>query len=62
MATGVATEPLERFTDEQVASFWRDGFLVVEEGLIAPARSNGSANATCRCSRESTRPGSGRTR
>ena len=36
MATDVAAEPLERFTDEQVESFWRDGFLIVEEGLIAP--------------------------
>jgi hypothetical protein len=36
VATDVAADPLERFTDEQVASFWRDGFLIVEEGLIAP--------------------------
>lgn len=36
MATDVAADPLERFTDEQVASFWRDGFLIVEDGLIAP--------------------------
>src|SRR5262249_52196208 len=28
-------EPVERFTDEQVASFHRDGFLIVEEGLIS---------------------------
>ena len=28
------TEPIERFTDEQVAAFHRDGFLIVEEGLI----------------------------
>ncbi|HJY32795.1 MAG TPA: phytanoyl-CoA dioxygenase family protein, partial [Actinomycetota bacterium] len=36
MATDVVAEPLERFTDEQVASFWRDGFLIVGQGLIAP--------------------------
>ena len=28
---------LERFTDEQVGSFRRDGFLIVEEGLLSPA-------------------------
>ncbi len=28
---------LERFTDEQVESFRRDGFLIVEEGLLSPA-------------------------
>ena len=33
MATEVAAA-VERFTDEQVESFWRDGFLIVE-GLIA---------------------------
>jgi ectoine hydroxylase-related dioxygenase (phytanoyl-CoA dioxygenase family) len=27
---------LERFTDEQVESFQRDGFLIVEEGLLSP--------------------------
>ena len=27
---------LERFTDEQVESFRRDGFLIVEEGLLSP--------------------------
>jgi ectoine hydroxylase-related dioxygenase (phytanoyl-CoA dioxygenase family) len=29
--------PVERFTDEQVEAFHRDGFLIVEEGLISDA-------------------------
>ncbi len=28
------TEPIERFTDGQVEAFHRDGFLIVQEGLI----------------------------
>ena len=27
---------IESFTDEQVESFDRDGFLIVEEGLVSP--------------------------
>src|SRR5688572_31688183 len=33
----VSAEPVERFRPEQVDSFHRDGFLIVEEGLVSPA-------------------------
>src|SRR5687768_6823867 len=33
----VSAEPVERFRPEQVDSFHRDGFLILEEGLVSPA-------------------------
>ena len=53
---------VETFTSEHVEAFHRDGFLIVEEGLVSEHALGSSASVTCGSSTASTRPASGRTR